>query len=74
MTDKQRRRVRLFKWRLKSAKWRIWDLNARGLAKSLDGENLAYEDIPDAHYRAVVEFRHLRQDARIRACEAFLET
>lgn len=68
---KQTRRAKLLAWRFEQ----YGDISAEELAESLSCENLPWEgnSLPYWVERAVIEFRHLRTDARIAACRAFLK-
>ena len=54
--------LKLIRWRSKTLK----NPSAERLVQALSVEGLRYTDIPPDLYQAVVAFRHLRQDARLR--------
>jgi hypothetical protein len=70
-TAKQKRREALLVW--------VYDqhdpgyLNAKRFAEAMTCEALSSEEAPYHHRKAITEFRHLRTDARVAACQAFLE-
>lgn len=69
MTAKQKRRAELLKWRASQYE----SVTPKQLAESLSCESLLTDyGVPWRLTKAVTEFRHLRTDARVAACRAFL--
>ncbi len=49
------------------------ELTAERLVEHLTVEALPHDEVPARFYRPLVEFRRLRSDARVAACQAVLE-
>ena len=62
---------RLLRWRTRG-QGHPAGLSAQKIVDSLSVEGLPYEQIPDDLYEAVVQFRHLRQDARLAKVQRWL--
>jgi len=70
-TVKQRRREMLLAW--VCGQYRPGYLTAERLTAAMTCEALPHELTPERFHKAITEFRHLRTDARVAACRAFLE-
>lgn len=70
LNARQKRRRGLLLWR----RSQYSSITPTELADSLSCESLRYEEVPYFVYKALVEFRHLRTDARVAACKAFLKS
>ena len=64
---------------VKAVRWRIFGLKlgarrtVEQIIEAMSVEGLPYEQIPECHYRGVVAFRKLRQDARERLVWRFFK-